>query len=167
MLSHVIEYLERKEWVYTNKNNVITFSLSGLNGVFHSVLRVKEEESFISFITYLGVNCPDNKRNEVAQLITHVNSNLLYGNFEMNLYYGNIKFRTGLYYNGVELNDDLIDSVIMKNIFAMDVSSPVFQKFIYGDDSIEDVYNTLYPPTKTIEEPPKTKDLDNSNSNGE
>jgi hypothetical protein len=152
MVEKVIEYLDGKQWVYTKKDSILTFALSGLNGVYHCVIRVREEVSFISFITYLGTNCPANKRPELAQLLTHINSNLLYGNFEMNLFDGEVKFRTGLYYEGVELNNTLIDNLIMKNIYAMDVSSYQFSKFMFGNVTIPEVYDALYPSTALIEE---------------
>ena len=161
MLQPVIEYFKEKEWAYANKKSAITFALNGKNGVFHCVLKIFEEDSFISFITYMGVNCPDNKRYEMAELLTHINSNLLYGNFEMNLYDGEIKFRTGAYYEGVELNSKFIDNIIMKNIYAIDVSSVELSKFIYGNVSIPEVYDILYPrPLKTIEEPEESKQIE-------
>ena len=157
MLEKVTEYLESRNWVYTQKNNIFTISLEGINGIFHCVLRPREDISFLSFVSFFGTNCPFDKRNEVAALLTHLNSNLLYGNFEMNLENGEIKFRTGLYYEGMELNNTIIENIIIRNIYSMDVSSIQISKFIFGNESITEVYNTLYPSSPLVEDIKETK----------
>lgn len=157
MVEKVTEYLESKNWVYTQKNNIITLPLGGSNGIFHTVLRVREDISFLSFVSFFGSNCPFDKRKEVAVLLTHLNSNLLYGNFEMNLDDGDIKFRTGLYYEGMELNNEIMENLIIRNISSMDVSSIQISKFIFGNESIIEVYNALYPPSQLLEDTKETK----------
>ncbi len=153
MLEKVTSYLNEKEWVYSEKGDAISFSLHGYKGIFNCVIRIHEETFFISFITYLGTRCPEEKRADMAQLLSHINSNLLFGDFEMNLFDGIIKFRTGMYYGGIELTTKIIDNVVLKNIQAMDISSIQFNKFLFGGVSIPEVYDILYP--LEVSEPPK------------
>lgn len=147
--------MKEKKWVYTIKDDVITFSLNGINGIYHCVLRLREDSYFLSFVTYLGINCPAEKRPEMAQLLSQVNSNLMYGSFEMNIYNGEIKCRTGSFYEGIKLNSKFIDNIVIKNIYAMDICSVEFSKFIYGNISILEVYDTLYPPSLPLIELPE------------
>lgn len=155
MLAQVIEYLNQKGWVYStnNEGEYVTFSLSGANGIFHSIIRVREEISIIYFVTYFGLNCPQDRRPDMAQLLSHLNSNLIYGNFEMDIFEGSIKSRTGLCYENVDLNFTVIDNLIIRNIYSMDICSVEFSKFINNKATISEIYSRLYPNTdKLIEE---------------
>lgn len=147
MLQKVIEYLKKQNWVYSQgrKENILTLTLGGNNGFYHCAIDVREDISLFLFISYMAPVCPPEKRAEMAQLLCQINSNLLYGNFEMDLFDGVIKCRTGMYYNDIELNDKLIDNVISRNTSSMDISSVHFAKFMYGNISIPEVYNILYP----------------------
>ncbi len=81
MRSKLIEYLQEKEWRYSEGRdpNIITFSLSGLNGIFNCVASIDEKESRFFFITFWGINCPFDKRIDMAVLLNTINSNLIYG----------------------------------------------------------------------------------------
>ena len=72
---------------------------------------------------------------------------------------GEIKFRTSLFFETIEINDKIIDNVILKNIYIHDFSFPILSKFLFGDMTMDDVYNNLFPSatlenkeTKLIEE---------------
>lgn len=155
MLDQVTKYLNQKEWRYTEHNDNIVFTLSGLNGVFTCVLRDFKEKKFLNFSSYMGLKCPPEKRAELAQLLTHINSNLLFGDFEMNIFEGDIKCKTGMYYEDIELNYKLIDKLIIDNVQALDICSKVFADFIFGNNklSIAEVYDLLYPPSPELTEP--------------
>lgn len=166
MLAQVIDYLNQKEWAYsTNKqDDVVTFTLSGVNGIFHCAVRVREDLSILYFITYFGLNCPPDRRADMAQLLCHINSNLIYGNFEMDIFRGEIKCRTAICYDTIELNYAVIDNLIIKNIYTMDICSVEFSKFINKNATIPEIYSRLYRDTDKLVEEPKIPALIEGNT---
>ncbi len=58
---------------------------------------------------------------------------------------GDIKFRTGLIYEGVELNKKLIDHVVLGNVTVLDYSAPYLSQFMFGSANKEEVYSHIFP----------------------
>jgi len=138
--------------VYTigKKPTYLTFPLNAQNGIYHCFAEDREELKTFLFLSFLGTSCPFQKRDEMCRMLTMINSNLLYGNFEMELDNGNIKFRTGIAYQDIEITKEAIANMIAKNIDTIDISHPQLVKFMYGEMTMVDVYNSLYPaPSET------------------
>ena len=159
MLVKITDYLKKKQWAYTNggKEESLFFSVTGTNGIYHCLVDFSESSLLFAFITYMGTNCPIEKRMEMAALLNTINSTLLYGNFEMNSA-GDIKYRTSLYYDDTELTEKVIDNIIIKNIYNLDFTAPYLSKFMFGNLTIEDVYNSIFPPNaQVIEDTPQAE----------
>ena len=157
MITNLTDFLKKQEWVYSpgNREGIFLFSLSGYNGIYHCLADILEDVQRFLFISFMGTRCPSEKRKEMAELLTIINSNLSYGNFEMNFPTGDIKFRTGILYEGIEVTEKVIANTIFQNINSLDVSSPLLSKFMFGDISIPEVYEGLYNP-KSLPEPTET-----------
>lgn len=148
MITSLTDFLKKQEWVYSlgKREGVFLFSLSGYNGIYHCLADVLEDVQRFLFISFMGTKCPPEKIKEMAELLTRINSNLGYGNFEMNFPNGDIKFRTGFLYEGLEVTEKVIANTIFQNINSLDVSSPLLSKFMFGDISMPEVYEGLYNP---------------------
>jgi hypothetical protein len=147
MLEKIIDYLKRKDWTFTYGKvpNVLFFPINGFNATFNCIVDINEDNSSFLFITFNGTTCPQDKRIKLAELLTRLNNNLRYGNFEMGMESGEIKFRTSLNFEAIELNDKIIDNIILKNIYIHDFSFPFLSKFLFGNMTMDEVYNNLYP----------------------
>src|SRR5580704_12840455 len=147
MILKVIEFLKGRNWVYTigKKPDSIFFSLHAQNGIYHCFGEDRSEIKTFLFLSFLGTSCPLVKRDDMCRMLTMINSNLLYGNFEMELDSGDIKFRTGIIYDHIEITNEAIGNIISKNIDIIDLSHPYLQKFIYGEATMLEVYDSLYP----------------------
>ena len=115
--------------------------------MYHCVIDFAADTSLLAFISFLGANCPSEKRKETIFLINDINNNLLFGNFEMNTN-GEIKYRTSCYCQDIEVTDVFLDGVILSNVFNMDFSAPFFNQFMFGNSTAKDVYDNLFPSNK-------------------
>jgi hypothetical protein len=149
MLEKIIDYLKKKGWNFTHgkDGNILFFPISGFNAIFNCVLDVTNDNFFFLFITFNGTNCPLDKRLPLSELFTRLNNKLKYGNFEMGIDTGEIKFRTCICFEEMDINEKIIENVILKNIFIHDSSFPSISKFLFGDLTQNEVYNNLFPST--------------------
>lgn len=167
MLERIIDYLQRKNWTYTSGkvNGILFLPINGVNGIFNCVVDVTEDNSLFLFISFNGTTCPMDSRLRFAELLNRINFNLKFGNFEVGMESGEIKFRTSLFYEEMEINDKIIDSIILKNLHIHDSVFPYFNKFLFGSLSMDEIYNNIFPSTPI--ENKETKKIDTVNDRGE
>lgn len=160
MFQKVIEYLDKRGWRYSNvkEDGSIFISLSHDNGTYHCQIYAKPDTDIFAFISFLGTRCPYDKMESVLKLINLANNNLLYGNFEINAA-GDIKHRTSIYLENINIADEIIEGIIMRNIFSIDSASPIFSKIMFGGMTNEDAYFELFPYLKK-----ETIELDDSST---
>lgn len=163
MLEKIIDYLQRRDWSYTPSkiSGVLFFPVNGVNGIFNCAVEVSKSDSFFLFITFSGTNCPPEDRQRFSELLNRINFNLKFGNFELGMESGEIKFRTSLCYEEIEINDKIIENIIIRNIHMHDFTFPYFNKFLFGSTSMDEVYAHLFPSVKSKE----IEDKKNSNFN--
>ena len=152
MLEKIIDYLQRKEWTFIHGKypKALSFNIKGFNASFNCLVDVSDD--FFLCITFNGTICPIDKRLQLSELFTRINSNLKYGNFEMGMDSGEIKFRTCICSEGIEINDTVIENVIMRNINVHDFSFLWISKFLFGEKtSMSEIYNDLFPPLEELE----------------
>jgi len=133
------DFLKSQEWQFTQLEgkNILLFGIGGKNGKFQCIADLIEEESKLIFFSVCGVNTPTNKRQDMLQLLNGLNYKLFLGNFEMDLQYGEVRFRTSVSFKHIELNQNFIEELIMSNIVIMDKSLPAILGLIFGEINIE------------------------------
>lgn len=165
MLEKIIDYLKKREWSYTLSkiSDVLLFPVKGVNGTFNCAVEVSNNDFFFLFVSFNGTNCPPEHRQRFSELINRINFNLKFGNFELGMESGEIKFRTSLCYEEMEINDKIIDNIIIRNIQIHDFAFPYFNKFLFGSIPMEEVYARLFPS----DNPKEIEDKKASNCNPE
>ena len=169
MLEKIIDYLKRRDWSFTPSkiSGVLFFPVKGDNGTFNCAVDVSNGDFFFLFITFNGTNCPPEDRQRFSELLNRINFNLKFGNFELGMESGEIKFRTSLCYEEMEINDKIIENIIIRNIHIHDSAFPYFNKFLFGSIPMEEVYAHLFPSAKPkeIEDKKNTKvNLENNDN---
>ncbi len=158
MFEKIIDYLKKKEWTFTlsvKDKNVLYFPVNGFNATFHCAVDITDKNFFFLFITFNGTSCPPDKRLLLAELFNRINFRIKYGNFEVGMETGEIKFRTCIVYEGMEINDTIIDNVILKNIFIHDFAFPFISKFLFGDMTMSEVTDNMVAPPEVENNEPK------------
>jgi hypothetical protein len=74
------------------------------NGLFLVCIQGDETRRYLSFYCSWDVHIPPRKRQEVAEMVTRLNYGLCLGNFEMDYYDGEVRFKSTLAYEGIPLN---------------------------------------------------------------
>lgn len=133
------DFLKSQEWQFTQVEgkNILLFGISGNNGSFQCIANLIEEENKLIFFSVCGANTPLGKRKEMLELLNILNYELFLGNFIMDIQDGEIRFRTNISFNHVELNQNLIEELIISNISTMDRYLPSILGLMYGEISVE------------------------------
>lgn len=154
MLTKIKEFLDLRNWTFAvgKNSNILTFGLNGNNGVYHCIVDVREDFKTFLFITFNGNSCPAEKMPLMLNILNRINTYLTYGNFEIDIESRQIKFRTSLIAHGLELSNEVIESVIDTNTSLMDYTSPFFMKLVYGNFDVEEVYKLLIPAPAEVEQ---------------
>ncbi|HYV90384.1 MAG TPA: YbjN domain-containing protein [Chitinophagales bacterium] len=136
------KYFDDKGWKYSNaeSESIFFFGISGVNLTIHCTADLDEEKKRFLFCTEASVSVPEEKRRDIAELLTRFNYGTFLGNFEMNFENGRIQFRTSIVYDSIELTDILLGNLIMNNIISMDLSFPSIQKVLEEDQTPLDAY---------------------------
>lgn len=139
------DFLISQEWQFTQVRgkNVLFFGISGKNGNFQCIVDLIEEENKFIFLSVCGANTPSKKRQEMLELLNNLNYKLFFGSFEMNIEDGEIRFRTSISFNNIELNQKFIEELIMSNIITMDKSLPSIMGLMFGGISVEKAIELL------------------------
>jgi hypothetical protein len=74
----------------------------------------------------------------MLELLNILNYQLFFGNFEMGLEDGEIRYRSSISFNNIELNSSFIEELIMASIITMDKTLPSIMGLMFGDISIKE-----------------------------
>ena len=125
------------------KTNEIVFSIRGENGQFMCIAYVEEEQTIFSFYSVCTVFVSEPKRALFAEFLTRVNYGRIIGNFEMDFTDGEIRYKTSLDYQEINITSTLISNLIDANIVSMDKAIPSIMGLLYGSLSIEEAVKKM------------------------
>ena len=142
MSSKVVKsFLASQKWAFTQVKNkdIFLFGITGETGSFQCTVQVDEEDKKILFVSICGSNTPAEKKTTMLELLNGFNYELFFGNFEMGLEDGEVRFRTSISYKHFELNEDAVGEIIMSNIQTMDKCMSYILKTMYSEVKVSDV----------------------------
>ncbi len=136
----VEDFLNRRDWQFTqlNDKNVLLFGISGKNGTFQCIADLVENENLFVFFSVCGVNVPSEKKSDMTDLLNAINRGLFFGNFQMDRANGEVRYRTSVLYQNLNINESFIEELIMRNIVTMDRCLPSIMNLIYGNISVDE-----------------------------
>ena len=135
----VKDFLKSQEWQFTQVKgkNIVLFGIGGKNGKFQCIADLIETENRFIFFSVCGANTPSDKKDKMLELLNSINYKLFFGNFEMDIDNGEIRFRTSMSYKNLTLDQNFIEELIMSNIITMDKHLTSFMALMFGDISVE------------------------------
>jgi hypothetical protein len=133
MLEVLRKFFDDQGWEYSQiKDSTIFFlGVSGENGNFRCIADLDEENKRFSFFSVFGLNAPDEKKYQMAELITRMNVNEFLGNFEMDFEDGEIRYKTSVWYDGIKPSKKFIENMTMINILTMDNAIPAITGLVF------------------------------------
>ncbi len=128
------------EWFYVEVDNRPLLRLNhwGENGRFSCQAEINEDQQIFYFYSYFPVNVPPEKRADVAEFITRANYGMRVGNFELDYEDGEVRFKTSVDVENVEMSQALVSNHVYANVWTMDRYLPGLFAVIYGNINPKD-----------------------------
>ncbi len=141
----LLDFLEIDGWVHKEieYRRVLGLGIEGQNGRFDCYAVAREEEKQLTVYSIFPVKVPQPKRYTVAAFITMLNYGIIIGNFEMNFYDGEIRYKTSLDVDGDRLTPALIKHLVYTNVATLDKYLPGVMSIIYGNLSAEEAISRI------------------------
>lgn len=119
MQQAIINYLQSKNFKFEifEDKNITIFGIETTKSKYKCIFDLKEKESVLVFYSVIqNFDVPEHKRNDLAILLTKINYGLIIGNFEMDFSDGELRYKTSIDFEGVELVLPLIDNLFNANL---------------------------------------------------
>ena len=141
----LLEFFDEDGWVFKEieHRRVLALGIEGNNGRFDCYMIAREEQKQLSVYSVFPVKVPEYKRYNVAAFITMINYGIIIGNFEMNFYDGEIRYKTSLDVEGTQLSSTLVKHLVYSNVTTMDKYLPGIMSVIFGNLSPEEVISRI------------------------
>ncbi len=110
---------------------------TGDNGDLRCYAQVRVDQEQFIFYAIAPVKVPEAKRAAMAEFIARANYGLYIGNFAMDFSDGEVRYKSSLDFEGVELSVPLITHAVYPAVNTMDEYLPGIMKIIATDESPE------------------------------
>lgn len=136
MLDKIIQFLHSKDWRFQEVpgESILFFGMEGKNGRFQCVVDIKQEKNWLLLFSICELKAPEDKRKDVAELLTRLNNGRVLGNFELDFDDGEIKYKTSLDFEDMELGLKAIENIVMSNIITMDACLPAIAAVLLNNE---------------------------------
>lgn len=119
----------------------LRMSVEGKTGAWICVLRVFEATERLVVYSILPRNAELAQRERIALLLTQINYGLVLGNFEMDMTDGEIRYKTSMDAEGIELNNLVLRNLMYGNFFSVDL---YHEAILAGMDSQRDLTELVF-----------------------
>lgn len=140
ILDIVGRFLEADDWPFSliEGRPVYKTGFEGKNGQFTCYAQERTEQQQFVFYSIFPVRAPENKLADVAEFITRANYGMIIGNFELDYADGEIRYKTSVDVEDVELAEPLIRHLIYANVLTLDKYFPGLMRLLYAGISPAD-----------------------------
>jgi hypothetical protein len=134
ILEAVERFLKKDDWPYNllEDRTIYKTGFEGKNGQFICYAQERTEQQQFVFYSVFPVRAPEEKRSEVAEFITRANYGMIIGNFELDYADGEIRYKTSVDVEDVELTDPLVHHMMYANVLTLDKYFPGLMRVLYA-----------------------------------
>lgn len=134
ILAVVGRFLEEDEWPYSlvEGRTVYKTGFEGKNGQFTCFAQERGEQDQFVFYSVFPVRTPESQNAAVAEFITRANYGMIIGNFELDYNDGEIRYKTSVDVEDVDVNESLVRHMIYANVLTMDKYFPGLMRVLYA-----------------------------------
>lgn len=118
-------------------NSRVSLHLEGDEAVFECHLGANEKTQIVQCLLREPLWVPEEARVSMCEAITRANFGLPFGNFEMDMSDGELRYRTSMDVEGGELVPEMVDNLIGAGAAMCNRYHPAFMRVIYGGISPE------------------------------
>ena len=142
LFEHVASYLDANDWRYSSDAERHYYSMSCRikEATIRVVIDVFETEEWRRIMTFsiYPIFVPENRRPTVLEAMNRINHSLVYGNFEMDMADGEIRFRTTVESDN-DIQESMIERVLNGNLSLSDKHFGALMAVVFGSVEPEDV----------------------------
>ena len=132
----VVDYLTGRQWPYEDRGEVIVTPVLGRSETWPAFFEIRDEEQQLIVYSLVPVAVPAERRTDVALYIARANYGLAIGNLEIDLDDGEVRFRTSVDVQGVEISEPIIDHLFLANIMGVEQFLAGLLMVVEGADPI-------------------------------
>ncbi len=134
ILETVERFLKSDDWPVSpvEGRTVIKTGFEGKNGQFTCYAQERNEQEQFVFYSIFPVRTPDDKMSEVAEFITRANYGMIIGNFELDYGDGEIRYKTSVDVEDMEISEPLVRHLVYANVLTMDKYFPGLMRVLYA-----------------------------------
>lgn len=147
ILDAVKTFLEADDWPYSQMEgrSVYKTVFEGQNGQVNCYAQEREEQEQFVFYSVFPVHVTEGQMPELVEFITRANYGMIIGNFELDYTDGEIRYKTSMDFEDVEVEEAVLRHLIYANVLTMDKYFPGMMRVLYGGisavDAITEVEN--------------------------
>ena len=135
LFEHVASYLDANDWRYSSDAERHYYSMSCRikEATIRVVIDVFETEEWRRIMTFsiYPIFVPENRRLSVLEALNRINHSLVYGNFEMDMADGEIRFRTTVE-SEADIQESMIERVLNGNLSLSDKHFGALMTVVFG-----------------------------------
>lgn len=144
----ILKALERffaeDDWSFSRVENrpILRMGFAGKSGNWTCYAQAREEDEQFLFYAICPLSIPEARRAAVSEYLTRANYGMIIGNFEMDLDDGEVRFKSSVDVQDVELTDVLIRNTVYPAALMMDKYLPGLVAILGGQgpkDAIDDI----------------------------
>lgn len=119
----------------------LRLQIQGKNAEWPCLIRVFEQTKRILIYSVLPLNVAEAQRADLAIMLTQINYGLIIGNFELDLDDGEIRYKTSMDSEGMQLNSTMIRNLFYGNFFSVDLYYHALVQATAGHKDLQQLIN--------------------------
>ena len=146
------QYLNTKKWHYTyhrpkanddQQSHHLSFSMRHKQLICAYLFRWQEKNKLLAIYGILPFAIPESHQSAAMLLITQINYNMMIGNLEMDVNDGEIRYKTAIDVEAVDIDKALIEHLLQSVVAMTTVAHELFSDLINNQDPAEDMQTLL------------------------
>ncbi|MEA5419673.1 YbjN domain-containing protein [Spirulina sp. CCNP1310] len=147
LLESTVSILKKQEWqFYELGNSTIRLDVNGQAATWSTMVKCIDEHQQIIVYSI----CPNKARVDkliaIQEFLTRANFGLKFGNFEMDLSDGEVRFKTSIQFAGMVEPEAMIEECLSLNIVTFDRYLPGILQVMFTDVTPEDAIAVIESP---------------------
>jgi len=138
-------FLEDDHWPVSvvEERKTIKTGFNGDHGEFNCFAQAREEQEQFAFYSVFPVKTNAKDFGAVAEFITRANFGMIIGNFEFDFSDGEIRYKTSVDLEGVEVQASLLRNLVYANVLTMDKYFTGLMRVMYGGITPEEAIREI------------------------
>lgn len=139
ILDAVAQFLESESWPYSilTQQTALKIGFQGKNAEFQCYLQERPDMEQLVVYSIVPVRAKEDVLQQAVEFITRANFGMIIGNFEIDYSDGEIRYKTSIDVEDVEITGPLLSHLIYANILTTDRYIPGLFRVLFAGISAE------------------------------